>query len=132
MEHPDLQPTTLVSSVPALDFRQASVRFDEWELYRTGIRVVKQAFDRLIENPPQDVTFTQVARLLEVVNRIGRLSSELGFDTTEQRLPENTEFMLEVDSILTRVFAIEGRDGAPSPSASSDAETADVQSTPAS
>jgi hypothetical protein len=98
-------PTDLIPATPDWDFRQGSVRHDEWNLYRKGLKVVEDALDRLIENPPPSVTLPQVARLLEVVNKIGRIASGLGYDAVEHRVPENAAFMIEVDSILERVFA---------------------------
>ena len=87
------------------EFRQTSVRADEWQLYCKGLKVVQDALDRLIENPPSAVTLPPVARLLEIVNKIGRIASGLGYDTVEQRVPENAAFMIEVDAILQRVFS---------------------------
>jgi len=113
--------TVTPTGVVDWEFRQGTVRHDEWQLYCKGLKVVQDALDRLIENPPATVTLPQVARLLEIVNKIGRIASGLGYDTVEQRVPENAEFMIEVDTILERVFTIpsEGRDGTPPPSACS-------------
>jgi hypothetical protein len=94
------------------EFRQATVRRDEWNVYCKGLKVVDEALDRLLKNPPSEVTFPQVARLLEIVNKIGRIASGLGYDTVEQRVPENAEFMIEVDAILQRVF---GKPSEPQP-----------------
>jgi len=98
------RPTALVPFEPDFEFRQSAVRRDEWDLYCKGLKVVRDAFDRLIENPPPSVTLPQVARLLEVVNKIGRIASGLGYDDVEHRVPQDAAFMIEVDAILDRVF----------------------------
>lgn len=98
-------PTPLQPVEPDFEFRQSAVRRDEWDLYCKGLKVVRDAFDRLIENPPPSVTLPQVARLLEVVNKIGRIASGLGYDAVEHRVPQDAAFMIEVDAILDRVFA---------------------------
>jgi hypothetical protein len=101
---PSNEPQITELAPPDWDLRQGSVRRDEWNLYRKGLKVVEGALDRLIENPPHVVTLPQVARLLEVVNKMGRIASGLGYDSIEHRVPEDAAFMLEVDTILERVF----------------------------
>src|SRR5688572_31648540 len=109
-------PSGDVASTPVdWEFRQSSVRRDEWQLYCKGLKVVQDALDRLIENPPSAVTLPQVARLLEIVNKIGRIASGLGFDAVEHRVAENAEFMIEVDAILQRVFSKPADNASPLP-----------------
>src|SRR5688500_14566780 len=95
----------LVPVAPDVEYQQSTVRRDEWNLYLKGLKVVDAALDRLLENPRAYTSLSQLARLLETVNRIRRGACGLGFDAIEHRVSENAEFMIEVDAILQRVFS---------------------------
>lgn len=100
---PPLDATTELVA-PEADVRQSTVRFDEWRLYRKGLQVVESALDRLLANPPRDITLPHVSRFLEVVNRLGRITSGLGYDAVEEHAPVNAHLMIEVDAILARIY----------------------------
>ncbi len=106
--NPDLPETnSLADPILTTDWesRQDSVRDQEWELYRKGLKIVDTSLQRLLENPPATITLAQVARLLEVVNDLGRAASGLGSETIHHRVPENTAFLRKARAILDRVFS---------------------------
>jgi len=83
------------------------LRQEEWSLHEECLRAGRAALDRFtaLERP---ATLSEIARILELASKLGRLASGLATDHTEVSA-EDSAFTVQVDVALEKIY------GAPLP-----------------
>ena len=92
--------------VTALDWlkRQHQVRQREWELHEKCIEASRRALDNVLRHKRVCATLTEIARLLELASKLGRLASGLPTDHTELTGEEGGPLQIELTAALNKIY----------------------------
>jgi hypothetical protein len=91
--------------------RQQSLREEEWTIHEECIRAAREALKRFYERG-KGATLGDVARLLDLASKLGRLSSGLATDKTEVSGPDNGPIRVEFEEMLKKIY---GEQAEPAP-----------------
>jgi hypothetical protein len=83
--------------------RQQLVREEEWSLHDELIRAGREALKRFHERG-KGATLGDIARLLELASKLGRLSSGLATDRTEVTGEDGGPIRVEFEAALKKVY----------------------------
>jgi hypothetical protein len=83
--------------------RQQSLREEEWRLHEECIAAGREALKRFYERG-KGATLGDVARLLELASKLGRLASGLATDKTEVTGEDGGPIRLEFEAALRKVY----------------------------
>lgn len=99
--------------------RQQTIREEEWALHDELIRVGREALKRFYEKG-KGATLGDVARLLDLASKLGRLSTGLATDKTEVTGENGAPIRVEFEAMLKKIYsepidveAVTVRDGVP-------------------
>jgi hypothetical protein len=97
--------TEAVARCKSLDWlkRQQLVREEEWSLHDELIRAGREALKRFHERG-KGATLGDIARLLELASKLGRLSSGLATDRTEVTGEDGGPIRVEFEAALKKVY----------------------------
>ena len=84
--------------------RQQSLREEEWTIHEECIRAAREALKRFYERG-KGATLGDVARLLDLASKLGRLSSGLATDKTEVTGPDNGPIRVEFEEMLKKIYS---------------------------
>jgi hypothetical protein len=84
--------------------RQEPVRDREWALHEACMRVAEEALKRFLENARRGATLGDIARLIEVGSKMGRLASGMATDRTEVTTEHGGSVQLELTAALNKVY----------------------------
>ena len=100
--------------------RQQALREDEWEMHEKCIAAAKRALGAFMEREKIYVNLADIARMVEVASKMGRLASGMATDKTEVTGEEGGPIRVEVEAALDKIY------GKPVPG-----EVVDVEAAPA-
>jgi hypothetical protein len=89
--------------------RQQDVREEEWALHDECIRAGREALKRFYERG-KGATLGDIARLLELASKLGRLASGMATDKTEVTGEDGGPIRVELEAALKKIYG-----AAPSP-----------------
>jgi hypothetical protein len=84
--------------------RQQEVREREWEMHEKCIAAAKRAFDAFMSREKVYANLADIARMLEVASKLGRLASGLATDKTEITGEDGGPIRLELEAALRKVY----------------------------
>jgi len=99
------QATEAVARCKGLEWvkRQQLVREEEWALHDELLRAGREALKRFYERG-RGATLGDIARLLELASKLGRLSSGLATDKTEVTGEDGGPIRVEFEAALKKVY----------------------------
>lgn len=84
--------------------RQQELRDAEWAIHEACLRVSKEAMKRFLENARRGATLGDIARLIEVGSKLGRLASGMATDRTEITGQDGGPVQLELTAALNKIY----------------------------
>ena len=83
--------------------RQQTVREEEWSIHDDCIKAGREALKRFYERG-KGATLGDIARMLELASKLGRLASGLATEKTEVSGEVDVNFRLEVEAAIKKVY----------------------------
>jgi hypothetical protein len=114
-------PVALESRSEEWDRRSTQLREQEWEMAQRLLTAARALLRRVVVRPEPKSTVNDVARMLDLASRLGRLATGLETERTEVTGPAGGPISVEVEFALRKVY------GEPLPG-----EVVDVEAIPAS
>jgi len=84
--------------------RQDEVRQGEWEMHEKCIEAAKKAFDAFMAREKVYANLADIARMLEVASKLGRLASGLATEKTEVTGEDGGAIRVEFEAALKKVY----------------------------
>ena len=84
--------------------RAQELREVEWDMARRLIEGGRVLLERLLARPERKLAGSDVARLLEVASKLGRLSAGMATEQTTTTGPENGPVRVEISAALAKVY----------------------------
>jgi hypothetical protein len=84
--------------------RQDEVRQREWEMHEKCIGAAKKAFEAFMAREKVYANLADIARMLEVASKLGRLASGLATDKTEVTGEDGGAIRVEFEAALKKVY----------------------------
>jgi hypothetical protein len=100
--------------------REQSLRETEWSMHERAIAAAKRGLDAYMEREKVYANLTDIARMLEIASKLGRLATGLGTDGERRKGDDLPAVRVEVTVALEKIY------GEPLPS-----EVVDVEVAPA-
>ena len=99
------QATEAMARCKALDWvkRQQDLREEEWAIHDECIRAGREALKRFYERG-RGATLGDIARMLELASKLGRLASGLATDRTEVTGEDGGPVRVEFEAALKKVY----------------------------
>ena len=89
--------------------RQDEVRQREWEMHERCIGAAKKAFEAFMAREKVYANLADIARMLEVASKLGRLASGLATDKTELTGEDGGAIRVEFEAALKKVYGRRGQ-----------------------
>ena len=84
--------------------RQQNVREREWEMHEKCIAAAKRALAAFMERDKVYANLADIARILEVASKLGRLASGMPAETVEHTGEVNVNFRAEIAAAVKKVY----------------------------
>ena len=84
--------------------RQQAAREREWEMHEKCIAAAKRALAAFMERERVYVNLADIARMVEVASKMGRLASGMATDKTEVTGEEGGPIRVEVEAALDKIY----------------------------
>lgn len=84
--------------------RQQSLREEEWELHERCIAAAKRALAAFMERDKVYANLADVARILEVASKLGRMASGLATESVEHTGADGGPIRIEFDAALKKIY----------------------------
>ena len=84
--------------------RQQDVREREWQMHEKCIAAAQRAFDAFMSREKVYANLADIARMLEVASKLGRLASGMATDKTEITGEDGGPIRLELEAALKKVY----------------------------
>lgn len=84
--------------------RQQTLREEEWTIHEECIRAAREALKRFYERG-KGATLGDIARLLDLASKLGRLSSGLATDKTEVTGENGGPIRVEFEAMLKKIYS---------------------------
>ena len=84
--------------------RQQDVREREWQMHEKCIAAAQRAFDAFMSREKVYANLADIARMLEVASKLGRLASGLATEKTEITGEDGGPIRLELEAALRKVY----------------------------
>lgn len=84
--------------------RQDEVRQGEWEMHEKCIEAAKKVFDAFMAREKVYANLADIARMLEVASKLGRLASGLATEKTEVTGEDGGAIRVEFEAALKKVY----------------------------
>jgi hypothetical protein len=108
------QPTPLeivpAMMVPAVETdpwpqRKRDVRTREWRVYEKLLNKLELAIDRLGDSESRGMTPADIARLLELAAKLGRLAAGLPSDHTAHSIQDERSVRVEISAAIKKIYS---------------------------
>ena len=100
--------------------KQQELRETEWQVHLECVAAARRGLDSFMARPKAYATLAEIARLLELASKLGRLASGLPTDHTELTGEDGGPLRVELTAALNKIY------GQPGPG-----EVVDVETVPA-
>jgi hypothetical protein len=87
--------------------RQAELRQTEWDLHRRCIEAVRQGLEAYMAKKTVYANLCDIARLLELASKLGRLASGMATDKTEVTGEDGGPIRIELSAALNKIYGEE-------------------------
>jgi hypothetical protein len=84
--------------------RQQGLREEEWELHEKCIAAAKKALATFMDRDKAGASLADIARILEVASKLGRLASGMATDKTEVSGEDGGPIRVEFEAALKKVY----------------------------
>jgi len=84
--------------------RQTELREWEWEMHEKCVDAAKRALEVFMKKKKVSASLGDIARILEVANKMGRMASGLATQTVEHTGEVDLNFRLEVETAIKKVY----------------------------
>ena len=84
--------------------RQQTLRESEWELHEKCIAAAKRGLAAFMEREKVYANLADIARMLEVASKLGRLASGMATDKTEVTGEDGGPIRLELNAALNKIY----------------------------
>lgn len=101
------QTDALKAQAAAWAARREQFKEDEWRASEKLLKIVNTTLDDFVKKQPEDVTLHDVVRALEVVSKVGRLSTGLVTGKQEITGADGGAIKLEIIEAVRRVYGAE-------------------------
>jgi hypothetical protein len=91
------------ANAPEWEKRKQEIRQEEWELHAECIRAGKEALKRFYEKG-KGATLGDIARILELASKLGRLASGLATDKTEITGEGGGPVLVEFEAAVRKIY----------------------------
>ena len=84
--------------------RQQKLRETEWAVHEKCIAAAERAFEAFMEKTKVYANLADIARILEVASKLGRLASGLATDKTEITGNDGGPIQIELNAALRKIY----------------------------
>lgn len=84
--------------------RQQALREEEWEMHEKCIAAAKRGLAAFMVREKVYANLADIARILEVASKLGRMASGLATETVEHTGEVDVNFRLEVEAAVKKVY----------------------------
>ena len=84
--------------------RSAALRNMEWHAATAALEVGVSRLEHMLEKAPLPSNLSEIARILEVASKIGRLSAGLATGRQEHSGPDNSPIRIEFEAALRKIY----------------------------
>ena len=84
--------------------RQEEVREREWAMHEKCLAAAERALDAFLEREKIKVSFTDIARIVEVASKMGRLASGLATEKAEITGEDGGPIRLQLEAALDKIY----------------------------
>jgi hypothetical protein len=84
--------------------RQQELREREWEMHEKCIAAARRALTVFMEREKVFANLAEIARILEVASKLGRMASGLATETVEHTGEVDLNFRLEIEAAIKKVY----------------------------
>ena len=77
----------------------------EWEMHEKCIAAAKRAFEAFLAREKVYANLADIARILEIASKLGRLASGMATDKTEVSGEVDVNFRMEIEAAIKKVYA---------------------------
>jgi hypothetical protein len=98
----EVVPATEVDPWPQ---RKRDVRTREWRVYEKLLNKLELAIDRLGDGESREISPTDIARLLELAAKLGRLAAGLPSDHTAHSIQDDRTVRVEISAAIKKIHS---------------------------
>jgi hypothetical protein len=84
--------------------RHERIREREWAMHEKCIEAAGEALKRFMENPNRRATLADIARILEVASKLGRMASGMATEVTEVTGEIDINLKVEIEQAIKKVY----------------------------
>ena len=84
--------------------RKRDVRTREWRIYEKLLNKLEVAIDRLLEDSGASLNPADIARLLELAAKLGRLAAGLPSDHTAHSIQDDRTVRVEISAAIKKIY----------------------------
>ena len=77
----------------------------EWEMHEKCIAAAKRALDAFLAREKVYANLADIARILEIASKLGRLAAGMATDKTEVSGEVDVNFRMEIEAAIKKVYA---------------------------
>lgn len=109
--HPEgassVEPQTFLASIEVDPWpqRKRDVRAREWRIYEKLLNKLEVAIDRLMEDSGSGITPADIARLLDLAAKLGRLAAGLPSDHTAHSFQDDRTVRVEISAAIKKIYS---------------------------
>jgi hypothetical protein len=85
--------------------RKRDVRTREWRIYEKLLNKLEVAIDRLLEDSGASLNPADIARLLELAAKLGRLAAGLPSDHTAHSIQDDRTVRVEISAAIKKIYS---------------------------
>jgi len=87
--------------------RQEKLRESEWAMHEKCVAAARKALDKFLEKEKVFATLSDIARILEIASKLGRLASGMATDKTELTGEDGGPIKVEISAALDKIYGAE-------------------------
>lgn len=87
--------------------RQQALRETEWEMHEKCIEAARKALAKFMEKDKVFATLADIARMLEIASKLGRLATGMPTDKTEITGEDGGPIKVEISAALDKIYGVE-------------------------
>lgn len=87
--------------------RQQALRETEWEMHEKCVAAARKALNKFLERDKVFATLADIARILEVASKMGRMATGLATDKTEITGEDGGPIKVELEVALRKIYGAE-------------------------
>lgn len=97
-----------MSKAAGWEQRAQELRESEWDLHKRAIAAAKRGLEAYMERTKVYANLADIARMLEIASKLGRLATGLGTDGDRGKGEEAVPVRVEVNVALQKIYGGEG------------------------